>query len=439
LGPDEAGFAACPAVGSGTTAACQTPLTPANFGALTTVSLHGEESGFAAAQPNLTFASLPLSFMGSQINTIIQADQNPTADLLDVQGDIAEIASKDAVVNWGWYQQGYDTEPFDGKATVDTFPSDTPHPSYIVHHNGPQYFGYVGDNTVEQTHLHGLQDFYTTISNQTLAGPGVYYVRGGYFNNDGLVAADPNPNVKAVFAGNDDHGSYSDSQIAEAMLADNINAITSSPYWPQSAIIITYDESDGFFDHVPASIRTIDPTGTPETGGPRIPTIVLSPFAASHVVSHVYSEHGSVVKFINELFNLVPLNRLPNEVAGRKKGLANLGQANLGPNDGPGVGDLLEAFDNDRLLGTKPVIPASAVSIPAATAHTLPHYAGAGCSTVGITPTDYPNGYGVGTENDPPPADFNPRPTVSVGVVTGAQAAGTSYPQNIPTSGSWSQ
>jgi phospholipase C len=52
----------------------------------------------------------------------------------------------------------------------------------------------------------------------------------------------------------------------------------------------------------------------------------------------------------------------------------------------------------------------------------LPHYAGTGCPALKITPTDYPNGYAVGAESDPPPADFNPRPTVSPG---------------IPTSGTW--
>jgi hypothetical protein len=87
------------------------------------------------------------------------------------------------------------------------------------------------------------------------------------------------------------------------------------------------------------------------------------------------------------------------------------------------MGDLLEAFDNDRLLGNLPILPASYVLIGTgiqaanATTSSLPHYAGAGCQNpaLNITPTDYTNGYGVGLENDPPPLDFNPRPTVSTG------------------------
>jgi len=239
-----------------------------------------------------------------------------------------------------------------------------------------------------------------------------------------LQSADPSPAVRATFSGNDDHGSYSDSQISEALVADSVNAIVNSAYWPESAIIITWDESDGFYDHVPEAIRSWGPDGLPLSGGARIPTIVLSPYSASHTVSHVYSEHGSIVRFINQLFGLTPLFNLPNEVAARNAAAANPAfnspagnpQTELGPNDGTAVGDLLEAFDNDRLLGNVPVVPASAFLVPASTVHTLPQYAGAGCKALGITPTDYPNGYAVGAEIDPPPQDFNPRPTVSPGI-----------------------
>ena len=73
-----------------------------------------------AATPtlNLTFATQPLSFMGSQINKIIKSDPNPAADLRDVREDILKIATFNNPVNWGWYQQGFDTndapDPYDG-------------------------------------------------------------------------------------------------------------------------------------------------------------------------------------------------------------------------------------------------------------------------------------------------------------------------------------
>ena len=49
--------------------------------------------------------------------------------------------------------------------------------------------------------------------------------------------------MQKAFPGNDDHPGYSDAQIPEALLADEINAIAASPYWKDSAIIITYDET----------------------------------------------------------------------------------------------------------------------------------------------------------------------------------------------------
>jgi phospholipase C len=407
---------------------------------------------------DLTFATLPLSFMGSQAKTIIAADENPTADLAEIQDDINTIAMARGVVNWGWYQQGYGPEPFDGKPLSENFPyinfgsSPAPeHASYIVHHNGPQYFGYLGDNPQVTTHLHSLQQFYTDVQNHALpAQGGVFYVRGGYYNNDNMKPADPAPAVAAATPGNDDHPNYSDAGISEALIADSVNAIANSPYWKDSAIIITYDESDGLYDHQPEQFRTYGPDGQPETGGSRIPAIVISPYAASHMISHVYSEHSSVIRFINELFNLTALADLPDEAKARAAAATNAAfngprgaQHNLGPADDPaaldypaGMGDLLEAFDDARLSGKAPLLPASLATIPPALAHKLPHYAGTGrhneptygCQYLGITPTDYPHGYFPGAEIDPPPQDFNPRPTQSPGNPhenTGATAGST--------------
>ncbi|WP_237479188.1 phospholipase C [Lichenibacterium dinghuense] len=365
-----------------------------------------------------TYASLPLSFMGPQIQQIIKSDENPAMDLLDVQNDILQIAKHNKTnVPWGWYQEGYDHEPFDTGANNAASTA-----SYIVHHNGPQYFGYVGDNPQELLHLHGLGDFYTDIANRALpAGGGVFYVRGGYNNLDGLVPQDPNPTVQAAFKGNNDHPAYSDSQISEAALADAVNAIAMSPYWKDSAIIITYDESDGYYDHASFEIRSYSPDGLPYAAGSRIPAIVISPYGLAHVAEHSYAEHSSIIRFINNLFGLTPLAELPDEASARAAGLAAYGQPRLGPADSDQVwqmSDMSNAFDNARLTGAQPPLPPAYAMIPPAQVHSLPHYGGQGCRTLHITPTDYRNG----TPVDPAPADFNPRPT---------QTPGT------PTSGTW--
>ncbi len=372
-----------------------------------------DNPGGVSANPaaNLTFASLPLSFMGNQIQTITQSDLNPVMDLQDVQNDITKIQGDgNQPVNWGWFQEGYDHEYTDpsGPATNG---------DYIAHHNGPQYFGYVSDNpAVSKYHLGGLTDFYQLMFNKALPASGVAYVRGGYGNLDGLVPRSPSPAVKANFKGNDDHPAYSDTQISETLLADSINTIAASPYWPESVIIITYDESDGLYDHTQPVVRSFDPNGLALDQGPRIPAIVISPYGKAHVITHELAEHGSIIKFIDELFNLTPLADLPDEADARAKGLTTYGQAHLGPSDDktPGVGDLLTAFDDKRLQGTSALLPASYAMIPQGEVQTLPHAAGQGCRVLQITPTDYVNGKLV----DPAPVDFNPRPNTNPGLPT---------------------
>ena len=392
---------------------------------------------------NLTFATQPLSYMGHNIEQIIATDPNPAADLLDVQQDIREIAAFDRPVQWGWYQQGFNSndalDPYEAPGTpTDPTSSPIPNSGYVLHHNAPQYFAYLADNPqVLNSNLHGAKDFFNAVEGRTLPGDGgVFYLRGGYDNNDGLVPLDPTPGVRNAFIGNDDHPAYSDQQISEAFAAEAISAIANSPYWSQSAIIITYDETDGYYDHVSPEFRNKFADGSVLAAGPRIPAILISPYAASDAISHRYSEHGSLIKFINELKGLVPLAELPDEKRAVALGEANLGQDKLGPSDDPhnDVGDLTEAFDFGRLLGVKRPIPASAATFTPAQISTLPHlatpnyssngYTNGACAAIGILPTDFPSlaAYQNGIPIDPYPANVNPRPTASPGT---------------PTSGTW--
>jgi phospholipase C len=344
---------------------------------------------------------LPLTFNGTDVKTITGFDRMSSTDLADVQKDIPAIAALSAkAVPWGWYQEGYDREPTDGK---------TLHESYIGHHNGPQYFGYVSNNSQETSHLHGLNDFFVDIGKKSLpAQGGVFYLRGGYQNIAGLKPVDPDPAVQANFPGDDQHPGYSDAQISDALVAREINAIVNSPYWSQSAIIITYDESEGDYDHVPPPILKYSPAGLPLVHGPRIPLIVVSPYANAHVVSHQSGDHNSIIRFIDELYGLPYLADLPDEAKARIDGRKTYGQANLGPDDDgvPFVGDLLSAFDFKRLAGTIAPLPAAYASVPANVVNTLPALNNQGCARLGIIPDDVALGI-----NNPIPSDFNPRPS----------------------------
>jgi phospholipase C len=350
---------------------------------------------------NQTYASLPLTMTGEKIKSVTATDTNAAADLADVQQDIPAIAASRALaLPWGWYEEGYDKEPTDTGAAS--------HDSYIGHHNGPQYFGYVANNPQMTAHLHGLGDFFADIAADKLAATGgVYYVRGGFQNIAGLKPALNDPAVQHNFQGDDDHPGYSDSALSEALVARTVNAIARSKYWPESAIIITYDESEGDYDHVAPDFVEFDPLGLPLSRGPRIPLIIISPYARAHEISHDSGDHASVIKFIDLLFNLPKLADLPDEAQARMAGEKMFQQAYLGPADDitPGIGNLLSAFDPARLTGKAKPLPAAYAEIPDATVATIPPYNNQGCKMIGITPTDIAMGI---TNNIP--ADFNPRP-----------------------------
>ncbi len=379
-----------------------------------------ETSGAAnsGVAQNLTFASLPLTLAGQDLPHIAQSDAKPDADLADVAQDVPAIGSLGhPAVAWRWYQEGYGQEA-----------ADTAHASYVGHHNGAQYFGYVSNNPQMSGNMRGLGDFFDDVSHGALPpGGGVIYVRGGYaniakllpaFNTARIPAGSPEHDEAAVveqqFLGDDDHPAYSDSEVSEALVAREVNAIAGSAYWGQSAIVITYDESEGDYDHVPPRILSFDPAGLPLSRGPRIPLILVSPYARAHATSREEGDHGSVIKLINTVFGLPALADLPDElqarIAGQQPRFATGGatQTNLGPHDDltPGTGGLLSGFDPGRLLGRTPPIPAAYALIPPEVVNSLPHYGGEGCRALGITPADVQQGYA-----EPIPPDFNPRPS----------------------------
>jgi phospholipase C len=360
-------------------------------------------------QRNLTFASLPLTLEGRNIGSVARSDSDPQNDLPDVLADVADITKTGGAtpVPWGWYEEGYDREPTDDTSG----PTDAAgrHASYITHHNGPAYFGYVANNPQMRSHLHGLDDFDKALDARTLpVGGGLYYIKGGYKNLRELKPANPDPKVQKAFVGDDDHPGYADAQISEAMVADTINRIARSPYWAQSAIILTWDDSEGDYDHVPPSVRQTIPGEDVISDGPRVPLILISPFAKEHAVEKASGDQASVVRFADAVFGLKPLGLLPDELRANDIGQRQYGSATfLGPLDGPqsGVTDLLGAFDDERLQGTRPPVTIDKVVVPDATLGALPQQSGYGCKAIGIVPTDVqlkiPNAI---------PADFNPRP-----------------------------
>jgi phospholipase C len=141
----------------------------------------------------------------------------------------------------------------------------------------------------------------------------------------------------------DDHP-YSDVRNGDAFLAKTFQAVSSSPNWPNTVMIINYDEWGGFYDHVPPP-RALAPNDV-DTDlvegkallGCRVPTIVASPWTlgnpAQPRVNHTVFDHTSVLKLIESVWD-VPA------VAARERS-----------ND---VGNLLEVLDSSHQPGVPPL------------------------------------------------------------------------------------
>jgi phospholipase C len=103
-------------------------------------------------------------------------------------------------------------------------------------------------------------------------------------------------------------------QKAENFVRDLYLAVTTSPLWPRTAFVFTYDEGGGFFDHVPPP-QTCSPTTSPEDLanfsqlGVRLPAVVISPYSKRGYLSHIVHHSTSITRLIELLFNLPALTR----------------------------------------------------------------------------------------------------------------------------------
>jgi phospholipase C len=121
------------------------------------------------------------------------------------------------------------------------------------------------------------------------------------------------------------HPSTSSPLAEQTFLVDTINRLQQSPDWKDMAILIAWDDSDGWYDHVLAPI--VNPSddanndallgsaglcGTAKTGayldrcgyGPRLPFLVISPFAKENFVAHTVADQSSITKFIEDNWQL---------------------------------------------------------------------------------------------------------------------------------------
>ena len=175
----------------------------------------------------------------------------------------------EADVAWAWYAGGWDDAV-----------AGHPAPTFEFHHQPFSYFALYGEGMPRRAHLRDETAFLTNIQDGTL--PAVSYIKplGIY----------------------DEHAGYSTVEAAESHAVDLIEAVKASPFWERSAIIVTYDDFGGWYDHVaPPPIDRWGPGG-------RVPAIIVSPWARRGFIDSTPYDHTSILKFIEWRWGLAPLS-----------------------------------------------------------------------------------------------------------------------------------
>jgi phospholipase C len=131
-----------------------------------------------------------------------------------------------------------------------------------------------------------------------------------------------------------------DVQTGMGMIQSIVQAVQASPAWASTAILITWDEGGGYFDHVAA--KQLDAYGP----GVRVPMLVVSPFAKAGYVDTTFSDHSSVLKFIEHVFGLPTLASINHsfDTSTPKRNNSTGGKA-FPPRDGnPALSNLTQCF-----------------------------------------------------------------------------------------------
>jgi phospholipase C len=221
-------------------------------------------------------------------------------------GDVLLAAN----VSFHWYREGFDQ--------YKSNPND-PTNVYCNICNPFQYETSIMTNAAARDAvLRDTRDFYSDIATGDL--PAISFVKPGALN--------------------DGHPTSSKFSLFEAFTRKVLLELRAHPdLWRSTAVLITVDEAGGYYDS--GYIQPLDFFGD----GPRIPLIVVSPFSRGGHVVHSYSDHVSILKFIEANWNLGKISgrsrdNLPNPVTRADNPYV--------PVNSPAVGDLMDAFKFDR-------------------------------------------------------------------------------------------
>jgi phospholipase C len=294
-----------------------------------------------------------LNLISGQLNGVI-ANHNGTSSVVDGGsgsltlisdadpiGDVCSGASKEQVqmgginigdllnqagITWGWFEGGFNLTITNSNGTngcnrsTKSLVTGVTETDYIPHHQPFQYYtstanptharptsvsaiGHQGDGA---NHQYDINDFYDAVKAGNF--PGVSFLKAPGFE--------------------DGHAGYSDPLDEQTFVVHVINFLQTTAEWKNTAVIIAYDDSDGWYDHqmspiVNQSATTADAltgTGTCGTGtgalagidaanlhaqgrcgyGPRLPLLVISPWAKNNYVDHRVTDQSSITRFIED-------------------------------------------------------------------------------------------------------------------------------------------
>jgi phospholipase C len=234
-------------------------------------------------------------------------------------------------ITWGWFQGGFAPTGVDAKGRAicgqhhtglagDDATTQSSNGDYIPHHEPFQYYqqtvnphhtrpsdsSLIGTSKDGASHQYDLTDFFTALNESRL--PAVTYLKAGAYQ--------------------DGHAGYSDPIDEQIFVVNSINAIMQTNEWKETAIIIAWDDSDGWYDHQMGTIVTQsnvsddqllgpgncgspkanDVAGGKQNGrcgfGPRLPLLVVSPWAKVNFIDDSITDQSSILRFIEDNWDL---------------------------------------------------------------------------------------------------------------------------------------
>jgi phospholipase C len=264
---------------------------------------------------------------------------NPKRTQITMSGQNVGDLLNNAGVTWGSFMGG-----FANCAAVSTGTTGLTTTDYIPHHAFFQYWqstlnakhtprtsvAMIGHQGDAANHEYDITDFWDAVKTHNM--PAVSFLKA--------------PAIQ------DGHAGYSNPLDEQIFLVNTISALEQADEWKETAVILLYDDSDGWYDHVMGPIvnqsnvtedqllgagncgtpKAVDAAGTIQNGrcgyGPRQPLLVISPFARKNYVDHRVTDQASVLRFIEDNWSLGRIgNGSADSIAGTLNAMFDFGDA----------------------------------------------------------------------------------------------------------------